>query len=168
MNYSLRALRVEDEPILWEMLLQAAHESSLSAVKATPALVRYVQNWGRSGDMGVLALSRDTAIGAAWLRLWPKDDRGYGYLAEAVPELAIAVLPDYRAQGVGTALLKQTLAIAQDKFPAVSLSIRADNPALRLYQRVGFVKVDGSEAVNRTGGVSFTMVRKLGNDTPRE
>jgi ribosomal protein S18 acetylase RimI-like enzyme len=161
MAYSLRALSVKDEPILWEMLMLAAHEVSLATVKATPALARYVQNWGRQGDVGVVALSQETAIGAAWLRLWPEDDRGYGYFAQAVPELAIAVLPDHRAQGVGTALLKQTLKIAQTAFPAVSLSTRADNPAIRLYQRAGFVKVAGSEVINRTGGGSFTMVRDL-------
>lgn len=78
-----------------------------------------------------------------------------------IPELAIALLPNFRRLGIGTKLLKQTLIIAQNYFAAISLSIRADNPALRLYQRIGFVPVAGSEVTNRTGGKSFTMIYQL-------
>lgn len=143
------------------MLMYAAHESSVVAVKANPDLARYVENWCRKGDMGVMA-EVDKPVGAAWLRLWSKDNRGYGYLAEDIPELAIALLPDYRGQGIGTALLKHVLHSAKERYPAVSLSIRADNPALRLYQRLGFRPVAGTEVVNRTGGRSFSMVYPCG------
>ena len=158
---SIRLLDSQDEPVLWEMLMYAAYESSLKAVKANPDLIRYVENWGRAGDMGVAAEQDCTPIGAAWLRLWPSDEKGYGYISDDIPELAIALLPNFRGQGIGTKLLKQTLTLAQDQFSAVSLSIRADNPALRLYQRVGFVPVTGSEAINRMGGRSFTMICPL-------
>lgn len=138
--------------------MHAAHESSLAAVEANPDLARYVTGWGRKGDVGMVVEQDSLPIGAAWLRLWSKADRGYGYLSEEIPELAIALIPTARAQGIGTALLKQTLALASPHFPAVCLSIRADNPALRLYQRVGFVPVAGSQATNREGGISFTML----------
>jgi ribosomal protein S18 acetylase RimI-like enzyme len=140
------------------MLMYAAHESSLAAVKANPDLARYVTGWGRKGDVGMVVEQEGLPVGAAWLRLWSKTDRGYGYLSEEIPELAIALIPTARAQGMGTELLKQTLALASHDFPAVCLSIRADNPALRLYQRVGFVPVAGSQVTNREGGISFTMV----------
>ena len=55
----------------------------------------------------------------------------------------------------------QILEMAKPNFSAVSLSVRADNPVVRLYERSGFVKVVGSEVVNRIGGGSFTMVCKL-------
>lgn len=138
--------------------MYAAHESSIDAVKTNPDLVRYVRGWKRAKDMGLVAEFNGLPVGAAWLRLWPKDDKGYGYLKSDIPELAIAVHPDYRAQDIGTALLKQLLEQAQSSYPAVSLSIRADNPALRLYQRIGFELVADTEVVNQTGGRSFTMV----------
>ena len=119
---------------------------------------RYVVGWGQSGDMGYVAMLGQTPIGAAWLRLWLGEDKGYGYVEDGVPELAIAVLPSYRNQGIGTQLLTQLLAIAQKHFPAVSLSVRSDNPVVRLYQRLGFVKVDQADQPNRVGGYSFTMI----------
>jgi ribosomal protein S18 acetylase RimI-like enzyme len=75
-------------------------------------------------------------------------------------------LPDYRGQGIGAKLLTQILDAAKMKYPAVSLSVRANNPVLRLYERTGFMKIPGSEVVNRfsereaspTGDVSFNMV----------
>lgn len=158
----IRSAIATDEPTLWTMLSIAAHETSLDLVKENSALKRYVEGWGRTGDIGLIAEDTEhQVIGAAWLRLWSADDAGYGYLTETIPELAIAVLPTYQNHGVGSRLLLQLLEIAQTKFPAVSLSARADNPAVRLYQREGFVLVAGTEVVNRTGSTSFTMVRKF-------
>ncbi|MEL7070450.1 MAG: GNAT family N-acetyltransferase [Cyanobacteria bacterium J06581_3] len=161
MTLSIRILQDEDEHMLWTMLMYAAHELSVAEVKANPDLARYVAGWGRAGDLGVIAEQNFVPIGSAWVRLWSKDDYGYGFVADDVPELAIAVIPEARGKGIGTALLSELLKLAEPKFPAVSLSIRADNPALRLYKRMGFVNVTGSELTNRTGGVSFTMLRTL-------
>jgi len=161
MEYVVRALTVEDEPIVWEMLCYASHESSIRSVQMQPYLARYAVDWGRVGDAGWVAIRGNIPIGAAWLRLWLEEDKGFGYIKDSIPELAIAVLPDYRGQGIGTRLLRQILAIAKERFPAVSLNVRAENPVVRLYERVGFVRVAGSECVNRTGDVSFNMVHRF-------
>ena len=140
------------------MLRYASHEPSLESVQKQPYLVRYAAGWGRVGDIGCVADMRKASIGAAWLRLWSAADKGFGFVSDAVPELAMAVLPDHRGHGIGTQLLIQVLEIAKESFPAVSLNVRADNSVVRLYERAGFVKVSGSEIVNRTGGESFNMV----------
>jgi ribosomal protein S18 acetylase RimI-like enzyme len=44
---------------------------------------------------------------------------------------------------------------ARSLYSAIVLSVRADNPARRLYERVGFVAVD--EITNRVGGTSLVM-----------
>lgn len=108
--------------------------------------------------MGTIALEAQQPIGATWLRLWPSEDKEFGYIDDSIPELAIAVLPAYQGQGIGTQLLTSVLNIAQTVYPAISLSVRDDNPAIRLYQRIGFAKVEQSEVTNRTGGASFTMI----------
>jgi GNAT superfamily N-acetyltransferase len=150
---------------------------AIASVRQQPYLARYALNWGRIGDLGYVASIDTIPIGAAWLRLWLGEDKGFGYVKDEIPELAIlqrrgfanAVLPDYRGQGIGAQLLTQILGAAKMKYPAVSLSVRANNPVLRLYERTGFMKIPGSEVVNRfsereaspTGEVSFNMMCEL-------
>jgi ribosomal protein S18 acetylase RimI-like enzyme len=157
-NCQIRALTNTDESILLPMLMHAAHESSIQNVRSNPDLFRYIKDWGRSGDLGFVAVD-NIPIGAAWLRLFSSEDRGFGYVDDRTPELAFAVLPEYRAQGIGTKLLTQIIAVAGDLYPAISLSVRANNPAISLYQRLGFVKIDSSEIISRTGeSSSFNMI----------
>lgn len=160
MDYSIRSLTLEDEPVIWEMLLYAAHETSMAALQH-PLLARYAAGWGRASDQGYGAWQGAKPIGAAWLRVWSGEDKGFGYVRDDIPELSIGIAPDYRGQGVGTHLLSQLLASAEGHFPAVSLSVRGDNLAVNLYQRAGFIPVPGSEILNRTSSVSFNMICEM-------
>jgi ribosomal protein S18 acetylase RimI-like enzyme len=154
----IQTLTNRDESILLPMLMHAAHESSVENVRSNPDLFRYVKDWGRNEDIGFVAID-NTPIGAAWLRLFTSEDRGFGYVDDRTPELAIAVFPEYRGKGIGTKLLTHIVEYAGDLYPAISLSVRANNPVISLYQRLGFVKVDGSEIINRTGETSsFNMI----------
>lgn len=166
----IRPATQADEPILWEMLFEAAHmreegHTSVQAVKERPDLALYVKGWGRVGDRGVLAIdpAKHLPVGAAWVRLLTGEDKGYAYVDDATPELAIGVHPDYRGQRVGSAMLAHLLQMAKAHYPAICLSTRATNtPAVRLYERMGFRKVEGSDVVNWTGGVSYNMVLRFG------
>lgn len=80
-------------------------------------------------------------------------DRGYGYVDDATPELSIALLPAYRGRGIGSQLLARLLEQAQGCCPGVSLSVSAGNPARRLYERFGF------EIVAERGS-SLTMLKR--------
>ena len=164
LDYSIGPLTQEDEPFLWEMLYEAAHmaeegESTVQAVVNHPLIAKYVQNWGRAHDLGFAAieLNGSQPLGAAWLRLFTEDDKGFGWVDDTTPELAIAVLPEYTNQGVGTQLLARLLSAAKLSYRSVSLSVRSSNRALSLYERSGFKVIKGSETINRTGGTSFTM-----------
>ncbi len=165
MNFAIRSLMVEDESIVWEMLRYAAHESSIESIRQQPYLTRYALDWGRMGDFGYVASINSSPIGAAWLRLWLGEDKGFGYVKDEIPELAIAIVPDYRGQGIGTTLLRQILGTAKINYPAVSLSVRANNPVVRLYERIGLMKIPGSEVVNRSGEVSFNMMYEFNRST---
>lgn len=166
MNWIIRPAVKDDEPFLWEMLYYAAHmeeEGAISphAAKNHPFLMRYVRGWKRETDMGCVALEPESnrPIGAAWLRLLLGDDKTFSYIDDFTPELAIAVLPDYAGKGVGTQLLSHMLEAARENYAAVVLSVRANNPARRLYERTGFV-VTGN-AINRTGSESLNMLIRL-------
>ncbi|MCC5618340.1 GNAT family N-acetyltransferase [Nostoc sp. CHAB 5836] len=164
MDYSIRPLTQEDEPFLWEMLYEAAHmieEGNLTVqdAKNNPDLAKYVKNWGCKDDSGFVAIweSSNQPIGAAWLRLLTGENKGYGYVSDRTPELAIAILPQHRNQGIGTQLLIHLLAAGKTSYPSISLSTRATNPAFALYKRFGFEVVPGSETINRVGEISLTM-----------
>jgi ribosomal protein S18 acetylase RimI-like enzyme len=74
------------------------------------------------------------AIGGAWLRRFPAASPGYGFVDASIPELSIAVLPEYRGRGIGSRLMAELLREAA----AVSLSCDPQNPAWNLYLRFGF------------------------------
>ncbi len=105
-------------------------------------VARYVLNWGRPGDEGLVALDDANAVGAAWYRLFRADEAGFGWVDEQTPELAIAVVPSRRGRGFGHELLTNLLQCARkDGFDAISLSVAKDNPAVGLYESCGFERV---------------------------
>jgi ribosomal protein S18 acetylase RimI-like enzyme len=162
MSLSLRQIVPSDQQFLWEMLYQSLYVPGgeppfpLDVVNR-PEIARYAADWGRAGDLGFVALKNAESaerIGAAWLRLLVGADRGYGHVDNETPELAMAVLREHRGQGVGSALLTRLMGSAAAIYGAVSLSVSADNPALRLYERNGFEIVSGD-------GTSLIMFARL-------
>lgn len=53
----------------------------------------------------------------------------------------VALLPEYRAQGVGSSLLRSILDEAHSHEKRVSIHVEIHNPARRLYERLGFLPV---------------------------
>jgi GNAT superfamily N-acetyltransferase len=141
MDYVIRQLTHEDEPILWEMLyygLASAGEKEQPSrdVLRRPETSRYVEGWGRAGDTGFVAHDKKDGalLGAVWLR------RAAGK-PDAPPELALAVKPEHRRHGIGTALLTQLVRVTPGQ-STISISFVAGKPVLRLYERFGFKVVE--------------------------
>jgi [ribosomal protein S18]-alanine N-acetyltransferase len=129
-----------------------AHDVPDRAILQSPPFLRTFENWGRPGDLGTVALlsGRDSddigggnrIIGAAWLRLYTPEAPTYGFVSPDVPTLVIAVEPNFRGNGIGTELLTQLIADTRHTgFTAISLSVDPGNPAVRLYQRLGFREI---------------------------
>jgi ribosomal protein S18 acetylase RimI-like enzyme len=53
----------------------------------------------------------------------------------------VALLPEHRGRGLGTTLLRELLAEADATGKRVTIHVERFNPALRLYDRLGFVQV---------------------------
>jgi ribosomal protein S18 acetylase RimI-like enzyme len=53
----------------------------------------------------------------------------------------IALLPRYRRQGIGTGLLREILREGAEAAKPVRIHVEKFNPALRLYERLGFLPV---------------------------
>jgi ribosomal protein S18 acetylase RimI-like enzyme len=135
-----------DEPFLWEMLYLALFVPPGKPpfprdILLEPDIACYVQGWGRPGDWGMLARDGEKPVGAIWLRQWIADERGYGYVSPDIPELSIALLPEYRRMGLGTRMIRTVMSMANGVYPGLSLSVVEGSSARQLYQRLGFRKV---------------------------
>jgi GNAT superfamily N-acetyltransferase len=143
---TIRELRVDEQLFIEEMLITAlawrpgVELPPRELVLAHPQVVVFHVDWGRSGDVGLVAEDDGEPIGLVWYRFFTEAEHGEGYVDDATPELAIAVVDGYRGRGVGTALMDAIHARARtDGVWRISLSVDHDNPAKRLYQRLGYV-----------------------------
>jgi ribosomal protein S18 acetylase RimI-like enzyme len=143
-----------DVPFMRSMLPHA-YGWRVNALDASIPLTRYTENWGRAGDVALVAHETGNRVGAAWFRLFREGEPGYGFVDEQTPELSISVVPSRRKHGVGQELLDALLERAQaEGYAQVSLSVEKDSPAVAFYERNGFTQSGESE-----GGL--VMVRQL-------
>jgi GNAT superfamily N-acetyltransferase len=146
-----RDVDLQDLRFLRDMLRHAYHWRM--AQDPDLPVFRYVQNWGRRGDAGVVAFDGPNIYGAAWYRLFPEHAPGFGFVDEETPELTVAVVPSHRGHGTGGELLEALLARARKEgFSRVSLS--AELGQTRFYEKHGF------QEVRREDG-TVTMVADL-------
>ena len=54
----------------------------------------------------------------------------------------IALLPEHRGRGIGGELMREILAEGADEGLPVQIHVERDNPAMRLYLRLGFERVE--------------------------
>ena len=112
----------------------------LGGVDPDLPVARYVNNWGRPGDAGLIAWENGP-IGAAWYRVFPASAPGFGFVDERTPELTIAVVPSRRGGGLGAELMDALLERARKEgHSAISLS--AERGRTGLYERYGFQPVE--------------------------
>jgi HAD superfamily hydrolase (TIGR01509 family) len=156
-GYRIREAGPSDEPLLEAMLELAMgwRERGAPPPVAPELTDLYVAGFGRPGDGGAVAEEvKGGPVGAAWFRIFDPNRPGYGFVAAGVPELSLAVVPEHRRRGLGRDLVEHALRQAKEAgHRQVSLSVEPDNPALRLYERLGF------ERVGKSGG-SWTLIRR--------
>ena len=138
----LRSVDQQDTRFLRDMLRHAYHWRM--AQDPDLPVFRYVQNWGRRGDAGVIAFEGPNSYGAAWYRLFPASAPGFAFVDEETPELTIAVVPSHRGHGSGKELLEALRERARaDGFSRLSLS--AEPGQTGFYEKHGFREVQREE-----------------------
>jgi ribosomal protein S18 acetylase RimI-like enzyme len=119
-------------------------------VLAHPQVVIFHRGWGRDGDTGLVAEEGGRRVGMVWYRFFTEAEHGEGYVDEDTPELAIAVVDGFRGRRIGRRLLEAMHERARrDGITRISLSVDADNPAKRLYERLGYVEHEPDDGLGR-------------------
>lgn len=141
MNYIIRTLYPSEYFLLEEFLYQAifvpkGQQPPPRSVLQSPALRVYVDGFGQSPhDRAFAAVAEGRVAGAVWVRIM--DD--YGHVDSETPSFALSLLPEFRGQGLGIALLHAMLdQLRQAGYAQASLAVQKDNYAARMYQRAGF------------------------------
>lgn len=152
MPYVVRPLLAEETPVLEDFLYEAIFipegvEPPPRSILNDSALQVYIKDFRKEpDDLCLVAEVGGKIVGAVWTRIM--DD--YGHVDDATPSLAISLYPEYRRQGIGTALMREMLqTLAAHGYRKVSLSVQKANYAMRMYRKLGFAVIheDAEEAI---------------------
>jgi ribosomal protein S18 acetylase RimI-like enzyme len=141
----MRPLQRDDQRQLWEWLHIALWDPPPASLRPRevldhPGVRIYAEEWGKPGDVGVVAQVDGVDAGACWMRLLP-EGVGLAYVDARTPQLGIALSPPFQRRGFGQPLMREALAAAKDHgYERVSLTVHPENPAIALYERCGFRK----------------------------
>jgi len=168
MEVEYRAINQNDENLIWEIVYVTADMAktgeTLQQAKQNPDRRRYVCDWGKSHDYGIIAETTEpqkNLAGIVWMRLLTFENKGAGYVDDKTPELSIGVHEPYRNKGIGKTLMIKLIEGAKGKVPGICLSVRDYNaPAINLYKSLGFA-FHGPLFKNRVGTMTHKMLLKL-------
>ncbi|MDQ1350688.1 MAG: hypothetical protein QG657_990 [Acidobacteriota bacterium] len=150
---AFRPIAEDDSEFLYKLYASTrAEEMALTGwnEKETEAFLRsqfnlqhtqYMKNYTEGGTFEIILVDH-TPAGRLYLQRKPND----------LHIIDIALLPEFRGKGTGSRIMKELMAEADQKKLPLSLYVEQFNPALGLYERLGFEK---KELI----GVYFSMVR---------
>ena len=158
-------MRECEHPLLEDFLYEAIYvpegfegDVPRSIVTSDPKCRAAYLGFGeRPDDRALVAEVDNQVVGACWVRTTDE----YGHIDDETPSVSISLLRPYRGQGIGSAMIKQMLEELGDAgYVRSSLSVQKENPALRLYERLGF-RIIG----NGADETEWLMVYRLGHAT---
>ena len=155
-------MRTSDYSCLPEFLYQAIFipkgvEPLPRSIINAPQIFAYIKDFNTQiGDLGVVAEQNGQVVGAAWTRIIP----AYGHINDETPELAISILQEFRGYGIGSKLMKKLFDVLRaNGYAQTSLSVQKDNPAVRLYKRLGYRIME--EKLDHVGNEDYIMIKDL-------
>ena len=148
MNVTIRKIQKHEYPSLDNFLYEANFipagiEPPPKTIITSPELQVYVERFGESkDDLGLAAEVDSKVVGAVWVRIM----NDYGHIDDETPSLAISLYKEYRGFGIGTAMMKEILALLKSHgYSRVSLSVQKANYAAKMYLKIGFEIVKENE-----------------------
>ena len=143
MDYEIRNIRPDEWPLLEDFLYEAiyvpegfAGEVPRSIITCDPKCRAAYEDFGAlPDDRAVVAVVGGSVVGACWVRTTDE----YGHIDNDTPSFSISIRRPYRGCGIGTAMMQSMLSELRDAgYAQASLSVQKANPALHLYERLGF------------------------------
>lgn len=148
MDITIREIQKQEYPLLDNFLYEAIFvpegiEPPPKTIITSPELQVYVERFGElKDDWGLVAEVDGKIVGAVWVRIM----NDYGHIDDETPSLAISLYKEYRGFGIGTAMMKEILALLKAHgYKQVSLSVQKANYATKLYLKAGFEIVRENE-----------------------
>ena len=143
MDYEIRHIREDEWPLLEDFLYEAIYvpegfegEVPRSVIYDDPKCRAAFEGFGSlPDDLSVVAVVGGKVVGACWVRTTDE----YGHIDDETPSFSVSLFKQYRGQGIGSAMMRQMLdELREAGYARASLSVQKENPALRLYERLGF------------------------------
>ena len=143
MDYIIRNMHEDEWHLLEEFLFQAIYvpegfegEVPRDIVRDDPKCRAAYEDFGSlPNDRALVAVVDGEAVGACWVRTTDE----YGHIDDETPSFSISLYKPYRGKGIGGSMMSALLSELRDAgYARASLSVQKENPALRLYERMGF------------------------------
>ena len=138
MDVELRSIEPGDEEFLYRVYASTRQEelaqldwpepqkSSFLRMQFGAQDRYYRENYSEAAFSVILADGRPA--GRLYVARWPEEIR----------IVDIALLPEHRGRGIGTHLLNALISESEESGKPLSIHVERFNPALRLYERLGF------------------------------
>jgi ribosomal protein S18 acetylase RimI-like enzyme len=111
---------------------------SIAYPKGSLDLEVYTKFYGlTTKDLGLYALVDNKVAGAIWSRELNNNQR--------TPVLSVAVLQEFKGQGIGSFMMEQFLQEAATTYEELSIDISHKPKSLKFYEKFGFVKKEDSK-----------------------
>ena len=161
MDYIIRNMCEDEWHLLEEFLFQAIYvpegfegEVPRDIVRDDPKCRAAYEDFGSlPNDRALVAVVDGKVVGACWVRTTDV----YGHIDNATPSFSISLFDEFRGRGIGTELMQRMLDdLLCAGYARASLSVQKENPAVRLYARLGF-RIVG----NGADETEWLMIREL-------
>ena len=163
MDIGIREIRESEHATLNDFLYAAVYvpkgsiKPSRQIIKL-PEVQKYINDFGKKHNYCLVAEFENKLVGAIWVRMFPADNPGFGFVNTETPELVFSVLKQYRNRGIGKKLLATMISnLATLGYQQVSVSVNHANYAVKMYQDYGFT-------ITNTDGKSYILIRCLSDN----
>jgi ribosomal protein S18 acetylase RimI-like enzyme len=153
MSLELYFLRSSEQKIVNDMLYHAQNIQQ-NAI--------YTDFYGfTSKDLGLYAMKENVLAGAIWSRRLTAEHNSNAFVDEETPVLNIAVKPEFRNQGIATAMLEQFLLEASALYEGLSISILDDERNIKFFEKFGFEVVPGIQRKSYAQNAPSIIMKKV-------